>query len=93
VLLWPEWPETFSLVTYEALAAGCLVITHPSSGNVVVAAEAAGLALVVDDARSLERLTISGALARLIRQRSATRPPPGRFEWTGLTPTRLAIAR
>jgi glycosyltransferase involved in cell wall biosynthesis len=33
VFQWSLWPETFGLVTAEALAAGCLVITNPGSGN------------------------------------------------------------
>ncbi|GAP74589.1 glycosyl transferase family 2 [Pseudoalteromonas sp. SW0106-04] len=28
------WPETFNITCYEAIAAGCKVITYPSSGNV-----------------------------------------------------------
>jgi hypothetical protein len=29
-----KWPETFNLVCYEALGAGCKVLTHPQAGNV-----------------------------------------------------------
>ena len=87
VLIWPLWPETFSLVTYEALAAGPLVVTNRRSGNVAVAAAAADRAIFFDSVRALERSVVSGQLPRLIRQRS--RRNPGRFEWTGLTPARM----
>ena len=31
---WPIWPETFSYVLYEAVAAGCFILTRQQSGNV-----------------------------------------------------------
>ncbi len=31
---WPIWPETFSFVLYEAIAAGCFILTSNKSGNV-----------------------------------------------------------
>ncbi len=34
VVIWPNWPETYSLVTMEALIAGAWVITNSESGNV-----------------------------------------------------------
>ncbi len=34
VLLWPTWPETFSITLHEALAAGCYIITNTLSGNI-----------------------------------------------------------
>lgn len=34
VVLWPAWPETFSYVVHEALAAGAAVITHSHAGNI-----------------------------------------------------------
>jgi hypothetical protein len=89
VLIWPLWPETFSLVTYEALAAGLLVVTNRKSGNVGVAAAEAGRAVFFDSVRALERSVITGQLQALIRQQSRSRPKPGRFEWTGLTPARM----
>lgn len=39
VFIWPEWPETFSYVTIEAIAAGCKVITNENSGNVRILAQ------------------------------------------------------
>ena len=88
VLIWPLWPETFSLVTHEALAAGLLVVTNHKSGNVAVAAADANRGIFFDSVRALERSVITGQLTTLIRQRSRSRPEPGGFEWTGLTPAR-----
>ncbi|MBL8772031.1 MAG: hypothetical protein JNK30_11680 [Phenylobacterium sp.] len=34
LLHWPLWRETFSFTVYEAVAAGCAVVTGPDSGNV-----------------------------------------------------------
>ncbi|HOS44866.1 MAG TPA: hypothetical protein PLQ69_00110 [Paludibacter sp.] len=33
-ILWSLCPETFSFTLYEALAAGCYIITNPNSGNI-----------------------------------------------------------
>jgi glycosyltransferase involved in cell wall biosynthesis len=90
-LVWPLWPETFSLVTFEALAAGCAIVTHEGSGNVVAAAREAGRALVLDDQRRLERAVLTGRLASSILESRSLRPRPSRFVWTGLTPARMGL--
>jgi hypothetical protein len=89
VLVWPAWPETFSLVTYEAIAADCLVITHPRSGNVMPAAREYGRDLVFADEAALRRAGIDGSLGALIRNRRPENPRLGAFQWTGLTPSRM----
>jgi hypothetical protein len=38
-LLWSIWPETFSFVAHEALAAGCSIFTHCDSGNIAKLAQ------------------------------------------------------
>jgi hypothetical protein len=53
VMIWPAWPETFSIVTAEAVAAGAMVITHPGSGNCVALAQKHGRALPFDCLSSL----------------------------------------
>jgi hypothetical protein len=53
VMIWPAWPETFSIVTAEAVAAGAMVITHPGSGNCVALADKHGRALPFDTLSSL----------------------------------------
>jgi hypothetical protein len=34
VFLFPKWPETFSLVTTEAISAGAFILTNSKSGNI-----------------------------------------------------------
>jgi hypothetical protein len=34
VVLWSIWPETYSFTFFEALAAGCFVVTNRHSGNI-----------------------------------------------------------
>ncbi|MGA0608264.1 hypothetical protein ACO2Q0_19905 [Phenylobacterium sp. VNQ135] len=67
VLLWPLWRETFSFAAYEALAAGCAVVTGPDSGNVaaIVASTRQG-AVLADDA-AVEAAFESGQMAKLAR--------------------------
>lgn len=55
VLLWSIWPETFSFVVHEALAAGCAVITSKHSGNI---------ASLLKNSRNGEVLDDEGALLR-----------------------------
>ena len=83
VLNWARWRETFNFVTYEAMAAGCLIITNESSGNVVAAARQFDMALVFD---SFEDVVAPGALIRALRRKLADGPPStGRLEMTGLS--------
>lgn len=88
VLIWPEWPETFSFVTIEALAAGCAVITHPQSGNVAHLARAAGAALEYQNEVELleDRLLGRKLLERRGRQRVV-----GAVAVTGLSRSALGI--
>lgn len=53
VMIWPAWPETFSIVTAEAVASGAMVITHPGSGNCISLANKHGRALPFDSLSSL----------------------------------------
>jgi hypothetical protein len=48
VFIWPNWPETYSYVTMESIAAGCLVVTNNNSGNVKFLAEEFNVALSYD---------------------------------------------
>jgi hypothetical protein len=53
VMIWPAWPETFSIVTAEAVAAGAMIITHPESGNCIALAEKHERALPFDSLHDL----------------------------------------
>ncbi|MCJ2078918.1 hypothetical protein MKK68_25330 [Methylobacterium sp. E-016] len=48
VVMAAAWPETFSYVTYEALAAGCDIVTLADSGNVTATIARTGRGLVFD---------------------------------------------
>jgi glycosyltransferase involved in cell wall biosynthesis len=62
VFQWSLWPETFCLVTAEALAAGCLVITNPGSGNTHDMAVSHNRGLVFEEFEELLESHKSGKL-------------------------------
>jgi hypothetical protein len=84
VLIWPTWPETFSFVVHEAIAAGCLVITHPNSGNVAPLAAEYGRALLFENEELLLDAALSGSLAETIRAQTSEEMETFEFEFTGL---------
>jgi hypothetical protein len=92
VMLWSTVPETFSLVAHEAMAAGCLIVTSPASGNLVAVADEHDRALVYADRHDLRRAAATGGLARAITDRTAAGLPRGAFVMDGLTPRRLGLA-
>jgi hypothetical protein len=67
VLVLSTWPETFSYVTHEAIAAGADVVTFADSGNVAAEVIRTGRGLVVKDYAALLEFFISGAAARYVR--------------------------
>lgn len=73
--------ETFNFVTYEAMAAGCCVLTSARSGNVLLAAAAEGLLVEVPDE---ETEFDYESILREVRSRRRT--DIGEFRLTGLTP-------
>ncbi|PZQ64166.1 MAG: hypothetical protein DI570_06345 [Phenylobacterium zucineum] len=72
VLLWPLCRETFSFVAYEAVAAGCAIVTGPDSGNVAAFVEAGDHGAVLADEAALLAAFESGEILRLARR---TRQP------------------
>lgn len=82
VFIWSIHQETFNLVTYESMAAGCVIITRAGSGNIAAAAQEHDRSLTYDseldlfsDERLCEKITekVSGGLAS------------GQFIFTGTT--------
>ncbi len=69
VLFWPLWRETFSFTVYEAVAAGCAVITGPDSGNVAAVVAEGGHGWVAPDPAALYAAFASGEVARQSRAR------------------------
>jgi hypothetical protein len=65
MLHWPSWEETFSLTTYEAIAAGAAVVTHAESGNVAAIVRETGKGLVLDDVDDLKMAFTDGRLHAL----------------------------
>lgn len=55
-LLWSIWPETFSFVAHEALAAGCSIFTHCDSGNIARLAQQDARHIVFESESSLVEL-------------------------------------
>jgi len=70
VLIWPLCRETFSFVAYEAVAAGCAVITGPDSGNVAAFVADGAPGRVLDEA-ALVAAFEAGDIADLGRARRA----------------------
>lgn len=70
VLHWPSCEETFSLTTYEAIAAGAAVVTHAESGNVAAVVRETGKGLVLN---SLEELKAAFADGRIVALAQETR--------------------
>jgi hypothetical protein len=72
VVFWPLCRETFSFTVYEAIAAGCAVITGPDSGNVAAVVSGGGSGWVLPDEAALETAFADARVAELAR---ATRKP------------------
>lgn len=83
VLVWPLCRETFSFVAYEAVAAGCAVLTGPDSGNVQAFVRETGFGRVFDDEAALAEAFTSGAILDLARRRR--RPKLYDLEFSALT--------
>ena len=64
---WPLCRETFSFAAYEALAAGCAVITGPDSGNVAALVRSSGQGVVLADENAAMSQFESGEAAKLAR--------------------------
>lgn len=82
--------ETFNFVTYEAMAAGCCIVTSSRSGNVVVAASAENLLIERDCDDDFANFDYSALRDEIRRKR---RSDIGEFRITGLTPSLLSEVR
>ncbi|BCS87982.1 hypothetical protein PSDVSF_12240 [Pseudodesulfovibrio sediminis] len=90
VILWSTWPETFSYVMYEAVSAGCFILTHKQSGNIARAVERWGWGKVFDSEEALfaflaDEETMLAHLDSFRREHSAAK----RMEFTIRTPELL----
>jgi hypothetical protein len=83
VLVWPLCRETFSFTAYEAVAAGCAVITNPDSGNVAAFVAEGAHGQVLSDEAALMAAFERGAVAEL--SRGARKPQVHDLAFSALT--------
>jgi hypothetical protein len=69
VVLWPTWPETFSLTAFEALAGGAFIITNPLSGNISDIVRETGRGVVLDTEESLWEFLSGVSIKLLVEKR------------------------
>lgn len=68
--LWSICPETFSYTLYESLAAGCVVLTNPDSGNIQsYVRDHPEAGMVLDDENALMELFDGKGLVNLVAER------------------------
>lgn len=67
VIIPAQWPETFCYVAFEALAAGCVVITLECSGNVSALATGQERVFIVKDASELIEAFRNGTITTRIK--------------------------
>ena len=87
VLLLSPWPETFSLVTMEALAAGADVVALAASGNAAAIVATTSRGVVLEDEAALWAFFASGDARGHASRRRRKTPPPTALLWTGTTAT------
>jgi hypothetical protein len=80
------WPETFSFVAHEAIAAGCSLLCFRDSGNVATLVRRTGLGEVFDDAAALWAF-FAGDEAVAIARRARARPHRFQLIHSGTTAT------
>ncbi len=73
VLHWANWPETFSLTTYEALAGGAYVLTNTISGNVAATVQRLGRGVVLDDSAAISTFFSDGGCDEMVQTLRAER--------------------
>jgi len=83
VLVWPLCRETFSFVAYEAVAAGCAVVTGPDSGNVQAFVADTGHGAVLADEAALADAFETGEILAL--RRAQRRPALHDLRYSALT--------
>ncbi|NKC30587.1 glycosyltransferase family 4 protein [Falsiroseomonas selenitidurans] len=85
VVIASPWPETFSYVAYEALAAGCDVITVADSGNVATTIQRTDRGQVLPDGDALVDFFRSGKAIAYARLRARYMQPRGTLSHAGTT--------
>lgn len=65
--LWSLWPETYNLITYEALAAGSIILTNGSSGNIADEVRACGQGIVFESEEIMFELFRTGGIIDFVK--------------------------
>jgi hypothetical protein len=79
------WPETFSFVAHEALAAGADIVALADSGNVADVVRRHRRGVVLADEAALARFFAEGWALDYARQRALAPLRPARLEPSGAT--------
>jgi hypothetical protein len=87
VLVLSPWPETFSYVAHEALAAGADLIVLEGSGHPATLVRDTGRGLVLPDAAALAECFLSGRAAAHVQARRAAGAPAALLRHCGSTAT------
>jgi hypothetical protein len=84
VLLWANWPETFSITLHEALAAGCFILTNKKSGNIQdYIQQNPNRGVVLENDADLLDFVLTGKLARKVEEYQRGGRPRAELEWRG----------
>ncbi|MBM7046460.1 glycosyltransferase [Rhizobium lusitanum] len=70
VVLWAGWPETFSFALYEALAAGCQIVTTSSSGNIAKVVEERNVGVVLKNDEELYAAFEGANIEEMVNQKN-----------------------
>jgi len=82
VLLWPLWPETFSITLHEALAAGCFIVTNPLSGNIQdYIRRNPRQGVILEDEKALHDFVATGELAKRLKEYRENGKPQAELIW------------
>ncbi len=82
VLLWPLWPETFSIKLHDALAAGCFIVTNPLSGNIQdYIRRNPRQGVILEDEKALHDFVATGELAKRLKEYRENGKPQAELIW------------
>jgi len=90
VLLWSIWPETFSFVAYEAIAAGAFIVTNTVAGNICRLAADEDFGAIFSTEVDLIQSLKSGSLKQLLQERRQRKLSLGKLSYSGMTIEALA---
>ena len=80
------WPETFHIAAYEAMAAGCGIVSTPASGHPYQAALDHGRLFAYESSTDILKAFDDGSVRQVVLEQSNCDRRIGDFSFTGLTP-------